>query len=84
MTQTRNSELADRAMQALRALGERAEAGDLDAFRALAEVEQDVRSSLLYAVIDGLRAQTVPTSWTTIGDALGVSRQAAQQRYGDG
>lgn len=44
-------------------------------------VELRDRAELLVTTsVRGLRADGV--SWATLGEALGVSRQAAQQRYG--
>jgi hypothetical protein len=52
----------------------------LIALRALAVRSREVERLTELAVAD-CRAAGVP--WTAIGEALGVSRQAAQQRFGD-
>ena len=54
---------------------------DLD-IRLLAEGVRTIRQaeSTLREHVAWLREQGCP--WSVIGDALGVSRQAAQQRYG--
>lgn len=36
----------------------------------------------VYAAVDDMRAEGA--SWTTIGTALGITRQSAWKRYGDG
>ncbi|MGH9182573.1 MAG: hypothetical protein ACRDZ9_01930 [Acidimicrobiales bacterium] len=48
----------------------------IDAARALAQAEAEV------AIAVGL-ARAAGASWSQIGDAVGVSRQGAQQRWGD-
>lgn len=62
------------------ALVKRAEAGDVDALSVLVAA-----SSLLNAqageAADALRAEPWGYSWADIGRELGVTRQAAQQRF---
>lgn len=53
--------------------------GDLDGLAALADVVA-VAESALSAAVAGLREHGY--SWTDIGAALGITRQAAQQRWG--
>ncbi|GIH03388.1 hypothetical protein Rhe02_14550 [Rhizocola hellebori] len=64
----------------LRAYAARVAAGDVEALRIMASLAAEAEAVTTLAVV-GLRK--VPYSWDAIGEALGVSRQAAQQRYGD-
>jgi hypothetical protein len=64
----------------LRAYAARIASGDIEALRTMASLSLEVDSVVTLAVL-GLRQ--VPYSWEAIGEALGTSRQAAQQRYGD-
>lgn len=63
----------------LKAHGRRIAAGDLDGLTALAQLTTELEDALTTAV-DGLRSQGY--SWTDIGTRLGITRQAAQQRWG--
>lgn len=65
--------------RALRAAGRRL-GGNPDDLLALAEMQRELDSALTAAVLTA-RAQH-GMSWTEIGRLLGVSRQAAQQRFG--
>lgn len=48
----------------------------------LAEARQ-LQENMEAALLEGVRdARRYGASWTDVGDALGVSRQAAQQRFG--
>lgn len=69
-----------------RALVRRAAEGDLEALSALADVERHFHDALT----DAVNAARTPRgngpglegySWTEIGNALGVTRQTAQQRF---
>ncbi len=64
----------------LRAYAARVADGDIEALRSMASLTQEVDAVVTLAVL-GLRR--FHYSWEAIGDALGTSRQAAQQRYGD-
>lgn len=59
--------------------GRRIAAGDIENLSALADLAADVDTALVEAVA-GLRAGG--WSWAEIGARLGMSRQAAQQRWG--
>lgn len=54
---------------------------DLDSLRSLARLRQSVDSAER-DVVARLREEG-EYSWTDIGDALGITRQAAQQRFGN-
>lgn len=63
----------------LKALGRRAAEGDLDALAAFAELDALIPEEMTTAA---RHAHALGFSWTEIGTALGVSRQAARQRFG--
>lgn len=66
------------ARRVIRAAGERcAEADDFE-LAELITLRENVEDAVTVAVV-GLRSQG--QSWQYIGDALGITRQAAQQRY---
>lgn len=65
-----------------KALVRRAAEGDLEAVSALREAERAMGNAL----VDAARAaheEPNAYSWTEIGRELGMTRQAAQQRFGD-
>ncbi len=62
----------------LRAAGRRVAAGDVDALPALAALSAEVDAAITTAVV-GLRAAGY--SWGEIAARLGVTRQAAHQRW---
>lgn len=75
-----NDEFRAAITRMIRAYGVRvAEADDFD----LAEMVtlRDVLEDAIGAAITGQRSN-YGYSWAVIGDALGITRQAAQQRYG--
>lgn len=67
------------ARRILNGLGRRVASGDVENVAALAELSRDVDRVLADAVA-GLRAAGY--SWAEIAARLGVTRQAAQQRWG--
>jgi len=74
-----NDSYAGFMRRAVRAFGRRAET-DLDALRMMVELRAELDASIASAARlahDGEGA----FSWTEIGDALGMSRQAARQRF---
>lgn len=78
-------EVAGAARRMIRAVGERA-ATDVDALPLLAQLRDQVDTELRRAV-EAARDQQrnrVPYSWADVGRALGITRQAAQQRFGGG
>lgn len=64
----------------IRGLSRRAEAGDLQVVAALRSLDQQLAQELLRA-IHGLHVQH-GYSWAEIGLAAGITRQAAQKRWG--
>lgn len=80
------SELAGAVQRFLRALVRRAGEGDSEAVEALNAVHQATGQALT----DGVRAwrafqpaHNAPAySWTDVASLLGITRQAAQQRFG--
>jgi len=78
MTNTQSMETAYRA---IRRLSEAAEGGSLDALECLGVLRRELEDQTAFAVAS-LRDAPTPTPWATIGRALDVTRQAAQQRYG--
>lgn len=74
-----NDEYTAFLRRAIRALARRVCGGDIEAITGMAQLSGDLDYAIRIAVI-GLRAKGY--SWTEIGTRLGVTRQAAQQRYG--
>ncbi len=74
-----NDEYAAFARRVLRAYSRRIAAGDIDALTGMADLSAEVESAMIQAVT-GLRQQGY--SWADIGTRLGITRQAAQQRWG--
>lgn len=66
----------------LRATERRVGNGDIEGVRALAELQAELDGALRTA-IRRLRAEPWNYSWTDVSRALGVTRQAARQRFMD-
>ena len=62
----------------MRAYGRRVGAGDVEALASMVSLAGELETAIQEAVI-GLRQ--FGYSWTEIGDRLGISRQAARQRW---
>ncbi|MEU4383133.1 MULTISPECIES: hypothetical protein [Actinomycetes] len=75
-----NDEFAAFTRRIIRAHGRRVATGDVEALRDLVALSANLDQAITDAVI-GLRA--FGYSWAEIGQRLGISRQAAQQRWGD-
>jgi hypothetical protein len=75
-----NPEFAAFIRRILRAYGRRAGGGDLDALGDLARLRDEIDGHLA-DVIAMLRHEPWSYSWREIAEALGISRQAAQQRF---
>ena len=76
---TENDEYAAFLRRAIRAYSRRVASGDIDAIADMAALADDLDVAIRDA-ITGLRAQGY--SWADIGARLGITRQAAQQRWG--
>jgi hypothetical protein len=63
----------------LRAYARRIAEGDIDSLSLMTSLAADIDHAIAWA-ITGLRTQGY--SWAEIGSRLGVTRQAAQQRWG--
>jgi hypothetical protein len=66
----------------LAAYARRVAAGDVEALAALVALSAEVDAVTRLAVA-GLRRPPYGYSWSEIAERLGISKQAAQQRYGD-
>jgi hypothetical protein len=75
-----NDDYAAFAQRILRAYARRITSGDIDALTSLTSLGTEVENAIRQSVI-GLRESGY--SWADIGLRLGVTRQAAQQRWGD-
>jgi len=73
-----NDEYAAFTRRIVGAYSRRVAAGDIEALASMVTLAQDVEDAIQTAVI-GLR--TFGYSWTEIANRLGISRQAARQRW---
>ena len=74
-----NDEYAAFARRVLRAYARRVADGDIEALTLMVILADDLDDATRQA-IDGLRESGY--SWAEIGSRLGITRQAAQQRWG--
>ena len=74
-----NDEYAAFARRVLRAYARRVATGDIEALTLMLGLSAEIDDAISQAVT-GLRA--FGYSWAEIGSRLGVTRQAAQQRWG--
>ena len=74
-----NDEFAAFARRVLRAYARRIATGDIDALTTMTDLSEEIDTAIGQAVT-GLRG--VGYSWAEIGTRLGITRQAAQQRWG--
>ena len=74
-----NDEYAAFARRILRSYARRVATGDIDALTRMTGLADDIETAIRTAII-GLRDHGY--SWADIGNRLGVTRQAAQQRWG--
>jgi hypothetical protein len=74
-----NDDYAAFTRRVLRAYARRVATGDIESLSLMSGLAADIDTALQQAV-DGLRA--FGYSWAEIGSRLGVTRQAAQQRWG--
>ena len=77
---TENDDYAAFLTRALRAYKRRIASGDIDALTAMATLAADLDHAMSEAITE-LRARH-GYSWADIGARLGITRQAAQQRWG--
>jgi hypothetical protein len=73
-----NDEFTAFSRRILRAAGRRIAAGDVESLPALAQLADELEAAIVDAVA-GLRVAGY--SWTEIAGRLGVSKQAAHQRW---
>ena len=73
-----NDEYAAFTRRIVRAYSRRMAAGDIEALASMVALGQDLENAIQTAVI-GLR--TFGYSWNEIANRLGISRQAARQRW---
>ena len=73
-----NADFTAFGSRVIRAAGRRVAAGDVEALPALAALSQELDTAIGDAVT-GLRGEGY--SWSEIASRLGVTRQAAQQRW---
>jgi len=74
-----NDEYAAFARRVLRAYARRIATGDIDALTDMTDLSEEIDTAISQAVT-GLRS--FGYSWADIGTRLGITRQAAQQRWG--
>ena len=74
-----NDAFAAFARRVLRAYARRIATGDIDALEAMTDLSAEIDAAIGQAVT-GLRG--FGYSWADIGTRLGITRQAAQQRWG--
>ncbi len=74
-----NDEYASFTRRVLRAYARRVATGDIDALAAMTDLSDEIDTAIRQAVT-GLRS--FGYSWADIGTRLGITRQAAQQRWG--
>jgi hypothetical protein len=74
-----NDEYAAFARRVLRAYARRVAPGDVEALTLMTDLAAEIDTAISQAVT-GLRA--FGYSWAEIGSRLGITRQAAQQRWG--
>jgi hypothetical protein len=75
-----NDDYAAFAHRVIRAYSRRVAIGDIDALEGMAALSADLDTAIAHAVT-ALRARH-GYSWADIGTRLGITRQAAQQRWG--
>jgi hypothetical protein len=74
-----NDDYARFARRVIDAYSRRIAAGDIDAITGMARLADELDAAIRHA-ITGLRKRGY--SWADIGNRLGITRQAAQQRWG--
>ena len=74
------AEYAQMVGRMVRSLGRRGADGDFTDLAEIAKVSK-MMDDAMQAAVDGMREQQ-GYSWAQIGEGLGITRQAAQQRFG--
>jgi hypothetical protein len=75
-----NTEYAEFASRVVAAFASRVGEGDIDSLAALVELRAQLDDNIAAAVAD-LRAAPNLYSWAQIAERLGITRQAAMQRW---
>jgi len=75
-----NDEFAAFARRVLRAYARRVATGDIDALTSMTDLSTEI-DAVIGQAVTGLRS--FGYSWADIGTRVGITRQAAQQRWGD-
>lgn len=75
-----NDEYAAFLRRVIRAYSRRVAAGDIDAITDMAAMSEEIDVAIRQAIV-GLRRSGY--SWADIAARLGITRQGAQQRWGD-
>ena len=73
-------EVGAACVRLMRALARRAGEGELEALEYLAALQTDAQLQL-GAAVAGYRAGPAGASWAAVGEALGMTRQSAQERF---
>lgn len=77
-------ELTGAARRMIRAVAKRCET-DVEALADLAQLRDEIDAALVAAVAGARSGEQVAAySWADVGRVLGMTRQAAQQRFGRG
>lgn len=81
-TEVETSAYAAFMRRVMKAYAKRVGAGDIAALPELVALRDELDEYILAAVAE-LRSERWNYSWAQIGDALGISRQAAQKRFSE-
>lgn len=73
-------EIQAACIRMLRSLARRAGDGELEALEALGQLQDSVQLQL-GAAVAGYREGPAQASWAAVGEALGVTRQTAHERF---
>lgn len=81
MTRHREApEVQAACIRMLRSLARRAGDGELEALEALSQLQDSVTMQL-GAAVAGYREGPAQASWAAVGEALGITRQSAHERF---
>lgn len=76
-----NSEYVEFVGRIMKAMGKRVGAGDVAALSELVGLKGQIDEAIERSVAQ-LRSEPWMYSWAQIGEVIGITRQAAQKRYG--